>query len=62
MLNLVMRRSCCAQVASPHKPLAPSLSEQPSFRHGSVLVAWDKPQRTGRELDEMDDIQSYRSQ
>jgi len=50
------------QIACPHKPLAPAVSEQPSFKHGSVLIAWDKPPKTGKELDDMDDINSYRSQ
>ena len=53
---------CCLQIACPHKPLAPALSEQPSFKQASVLIAWDKPPKTGKELDEMDDIKSYRSQ
>jgi len=40
--------------------MAPVISEQPSFKHRSVLIAWDKPPKTGKELDEMDDISSYR--
>jgi len=40
--------------------MPPVISEQPSFKHRSVLIAWDKPPKTGKELDEMDDITSFR--
>ena len=40
--------------------MAPVVSEQPSFKHRSVLIAWEKPPKTGKELDEMDDVKSYR--
>ena len=51
---------CGVQITCPHKPMAPVISEQPSFKHRSVLIAWDKPAKTGKELDEMDDVKSYR--
>jgi len=40
--------------------MIPVISEQPSFKQRSVLIAWDKPPKTGKELDEMDDVRSYR--
>ena len=40
--------------------MSPVISEQPSFKRRSVLIAWEKPPKTGKELDEMDDIKSYR--
>jgi len=40
--------------------MSPVTSEQPSFKPKSILIAWEKPPKTGKELDEMDDIKSYR--
>lgn len=30
-------------ITSPVRPPAPTISQQPSYRKGCVLIAWDKP-------------------
>ena len=48
------------KVTAPHKPPAPHLTEQPSYKKGAVIVAWDKPEGT-EHMPYGEDIVSYRS-
>lgn len=31
------------KVTCPHKPMVPLITQQPSYKQGSVLIAWEKP-------------------